>query len=220
MRIINCRQGSDEWHALRARPTASEFGKFITAARGDFSKQSEGYAAKIVAKRLGVYAEAPPSFWMDWGTEQEPNAKYLYTQKSGKEIIEAGFIMPDHTDAYGGSPDGLIGDDGMIEIKCPAPETLIGIHADGVMPIQHKPQVQGLLMISGREWCDFLAYHPELTPFKIRVYPDIKYQAKMAVALLLLLQDIERIESKVKRCNHHIVSQVSTEKYRGEMIDD
>ncbi len=211
MRIIQCRQQTEEWEQWRNRPTASEFHKFCTPARGEYASQATAYAAKIVAKRLGVYTEPPPSFWMEWGMEHEPNAKYAYTQATGREITEAGFILPDGTDAYGGSPDGLVDDDGMIEIKCPAPETLIAYHAAGTLPMGYKPQVQGLLLISGRAWLDFFAFHPELTPFLLRIEPDKAYQAKIAECLLQLLQDIQQIESKVQKMRHQLVS-VSTAK--------
>lgn len=206
MRIINCVQGSEEWERWRNRPTASEFSSFITPAKGDYSAQATAYAAKIVAKRLGVYVEPPPSFWMTWGMENEANAKHAYTEQTGREIQDVGFILPDHTDAFGGSPDGLVGDDGIIETKCPAPETLISYHAAGVLPIQYRAQVQGLLLISGRQWCDFFAFHPELTPFLLRVEPDIEYQTKIAESLLKLLEEIQQIEAKVGRQYHKLVS--------------
>ncbi len=206
MRVIDCRQQTEEWERWRNRPTASEFGKFCTPARGDYSSQATAYAAKIVAKQLGVYTEAPPSFWMEWGTEQEPNARHAYTQQTGREVVEAGFIVPDETDSYGGSPDGLVGDDGLLEIKCPAPETLITYHADGVLPSQYRPQVQGLLLISGRPWLDFFVFHPQLTPFLLRVEPNEKYQTKLAGCLLQLLQEITALKDKVERMQHDLVS--------------
>ncbi len=206
MRIIHCLQQSEEWERWRNRPTASEFHKFITPVKGEYASGATAYAAKIVAKRLGVYTEAPPSFWMEWGTEQEPNAKHAYTSETGRKVQDVGFILPDGTDAYGGSPDGLIEDDGMIETKCPAPETLIRYHAEGVLPLEYKPQIQGLLLISGRAWCDFYVFHPELTPFLLRVEPDEKYQAKIAGCLLLLLEEIESIQSRVTTMQHELVS--------------
>jgi hypothetical protein len=206
MRVIDCEQRSEEWDRWRNRPTASEFSSFITPAKGDYSKQSTAYAAKIVAKRLGVYVEPPPTFWMEWGTEQEPNAKHAYTLQTGCEITDVGFVLPDGTDAYGGSPDGLVGDDGLIEIKSPKPETLINYHASGILPGEYKPQIQGLLLITGRAWCDFFVFHPELTPFLLRVEADPKYQTKIAECLLLLLKEIARIEASVHRMQHELVS--------------
>ncbi|MFA6358666.1 MAG: lambda exonuclease family protein [Candidatus Omnitrophota bacterium] len=219
MRIINCLQQSEEWIRWRNRPTASEFDKFITPAKGQYSASATAYAAKIVAKRLGVYTEPPPTFWMQWGTEMEPNAKHAYTLQTGRAITDVGFIIPDNTDAYGGSPDGLVGDDGGIEIKCPAPETLIAWHADGELPLQHKPQVQGHLFISGRNWWDFYAFHPELTPFLLRVEPDEKYMAAIADGLLKLLREIARIEACVGRQRHEIVS-LGTQQDKVRFTDD
>lgn len=206
MRIIECEQQSEQWDRWRNRPTASEFAKFITPAKGGYSAMATAYAAKIVAKRLGVYTEPPPTFWMEWGIEHEPNAKHAYTLATGREIKDVGFVLPDNTDAYGCSPDGLIGDDGQIQIKCPAPETLIAYHAGGVLPLVHKPQVQGELFITGREWSEFYVWHPELTPFCLRVEPDEEYHAKLAVCLLKLLQEIKRIESHVSKMRHTLVS--------------
>lgn len=211
MRIIECEQRSEEWERWRNRPTASEFGSFVTPAKGGYSSQATKYAAKIVAKRLGVYVEPPPTYWMEWGIEQEPNAVHAYQKQTGRTVEKAGFILPDNTDAYGGSPDGLVGDDGLLEIKCRAPETLIMYHAMGALPVQDRPQVQGLLLISGRAWCDFYAFHPELTAFLLRVPADPQYQTKIANCLLLLLDEIRQLESRVKRCNHEIVAPTQTD---------
>ncbi len=210
MRKIDCRQGTDEWDAWRNRPTASEFGKFCTPARGDYGAAASTYAAKIVAKQLGLYTEPPPSYWMEWGMEHEPNARHAYTQQTGRDVEEVGFILPDHTDSYGGSPDGLVGDDGLLEIKCPAPETLISYLPDEdedlVLPVQYRPQTQGLLLISGRAWLDFFVFHPKLEPLLLRVEPDVKYQEKIAAGLLLVLKEIKYRKSKMQRMDHTLVS--------------
>ena len=212
MRIVpNCQQQTEKWDRWRARPTASEFHNVISAVRGEYSASATAYAAKIVAKRCGVYTEPPPSFWMEWGIEQEPNAKAAYTRQTGREITDVGFVLPDATDAYGCSPDGLVGDDGGFEAKCPKPETLIAYHAAGVLPKDYKQQIQGSLFISGRKWWDFFVFHPELTPFLLRVEPDLEYHAKMAKCLLTLLQQIESIESKVQKMRHQLVSLGTTQ---------
>ena len=134
---------------------------------------------------------------MQWGTDNEEFARADYELLTGVAVEQVGFAMPDHTDAYGCSPDGLVGDDGIVEIKCPAPETLIRYHAHGVLPDQYRPQVQGQLFRTGREWCDLFVWHPDLKPFHIRVEPDLKYQEKIAQCLLQLLQEIKQIEERV-----------------------
>lgn len=143
---------------------------------------------------------------MEWGTEHEPNAKHWYRKQHDVDVREVGFVLPDMTDAYGGSPDGLVGDDGLIEIKCPSPETLILYHANGEFPVDYRPQVQGLLMLTGRKWCDFVAWHPGLTPFVVRVEPDVKYHGAIVECLAKLLEEIGRIEAVVHRENHELVS--------------
>jgi hypothetical protein len=199
-RIVDCIQGSEEWDRLRARPTASNFYRIISPAKGEYSRASASeYASEIVAKRLSVFTEPPPSFWMEWGTENEPSALASYEADNGVAVRKVGFVMPEFTDAYGGSPDGLVGDDGLLEIKCPKPETLIQYHAAGVLPDKYKPQVQGLMMITGLPWCDFYAWHPELAAFQVRVEADYDYHKKIAVALEKLLWEIKNVESCVKR---------------------
>lgn len=213
MRIVCERQQTEEWDRWRNRPTASEFGKFCTPVKGEYSSQATAYAAKIVAKRLGVYTEPPPTFWMEWGTEHEPNAKHAYMKETGRRIHDVGFVLPDGTDAYGCSPDGLVGPDGDplrvdggLEIKCTAPETLIAYHDNEVLPVKHRPQVQGSLLITGLPWWDFYAWHPELTPFLLRVEPDKEYQANIANGLLQLLHDIERLEKLVPKMQHELIA--------------
>ena len=136
---------------------------------------------------------------------------------TGLPVTEVGFVLPDHTDAYGCSPDGLVGDDGVLEIKCPAPETLICYHANGTLPDQYRPQVQGQLLVTGRPWCDFFAFHPELTPFLLRVEADENYQAAIARCLLLLLDEIAALQTKVRCMSHRLISPLqSTVRFKDE----
>lgn len=189
MRIIDCIQGSEEWERLRHRPTCSNFAKLVTPERGQLSTQYKGYVGTIVAKRLGVYSPPPPTFWMEWGTEHEPLALSSY----GRDVHRVGFIESD-CGRWGGSPDALVEDEtgkGGVEIKCPAPETLIGYHIRGEMPKEYKPQIQGLLLLTGRAWWDFYAWHPGLTPFTLRVEPDLTYHAA-------LLEAIDKVDSLIQ----------------------
>lgn len=204
MRIKDCIQGSDKWHAWRMRPTASNFDKICTPAKGEISASCGGYAAEIVAKELGVYDEPMPTFWMDWGNEHEPDAIKAYEKMTGLETQIVGFVLPDGTDQYGGSPDALVGSDGGLEVKCPKPETLLAWKTAGKLPLKHKAQVQGNLLITGREWWDFFVYHPGLEPFLFRVYPDIKYQANLLTAMTEFLA----ILRKCRAANAGVMMQV------------
>jgi hypothetical protein len=198
-KIWDVAQGSEEWDQLRARPTASNFGRIVSPARGDYSASAVEYAAEIVSKRMGLYTPPPPSYWMEWGTSNEPLAIAAYEEANGVTVERVGFVTPLYTDVYGGSPDGLIGVSGLIECKCPKPETLLQYHAAGVCPDIYKPQIQGLLLVTRLPWADFWAWHPGLTPFQTRVYADDGYQVKIAKAIYKLLEEVERIEQSVKR---------------------
>ena len=134
--------------------------------------------------------------------ENEENAIASYERRERISVERVGFILPSGTDNYGGSPDGLVGGDGLLETKCPKPETVIRYHADGGMPVEHRPQVQGLLLISGRKWCDFYAWHPQLEPYIWREPADLDYQAKLLVALdefIVIFREISERVSKLER---------------------
>ena len=207
MRIFNCLQNSEEWDRLRSgRPTASKFGCIVTPAKGQYSTQSVGYACELIAQRLGVYTEPPPSFWMEWGTEHEPIAVTAYEAITGRTTQTVGFVTPDDTDAFGGSPDRFIMDDGepirLLEVNCPKPETLLGYHIEGKLPDQYRAQVQGLLWITGLQVADFFAWHPELSPFLLEVERDEAYITAISKAMAKFLGELARMEQLVKRHDH------------------
>lgn len=184
MRIVDVIQGSEAWDDLRRGvPTASNFSRIVNPAKADLSTSWQKYAAELIADKLRVRVPPPPSSWMEHGSEQEDYALAAYTAITGRQIERVGFVLPDTHDRFGCSPDGLVGENGLIEAKCPMPETLIGYHAEGVLPNEYKPQVMGQLLITGRDWCDFVGYHPQLKPFILRVERDDKYIAKLWLAL-------------------------------------
>lgn len=207
MRVIDCEQGSEQWEVFRmTRPTASQFGRIIQSKRGKLSKSYRDYACELVAKQIGVYVETQPNYWMEWGTEHEPLAIQDYCQRMNVEAERVGFVLPDDTDDYGGSPDALLCNrKGLLEVKCPKPETLIRYHWDGELPDDYIAQVQGLLLITGCEWCDFFAWHPELQPFRIRVEPDEEYHESMREALSEFCEALRELTEKVSKAGVHVI---------------
>ena len=195
MLVSNFEQGSSEWLQSRlGKPTASNFGKLITPT-GKPSTSAEGYINELIAQRItGELPEFYTNAAMERGNELEPAAKALYEFINGVEVVQVGLCLHDTLDC-GASPDGLIGVDGGIEIKCPLPNTHIAYLREGVVPGKYIPQIQGCLWITGREWWDFMSYHPAMEDLIVRVERDNEYIKKLADQVERAV-DIIKTESK------------------------
>jgi len=198
MRLIECEQGSEEW--LKARlgvPSASNFSKLITM-KGTLSTQAKAYVDALVAEAItgeSTYVKVTDA--MQRGTELEPYARERYFYETGNSVEEVGFCLHDDYQA-GASPDGLIGEDGGLEIKCPLGGTMVSYLRVGRLPSKYWQQVQGCLHITGRKWWDFMAYHPDMKPLIVRVERD---EAFIAALDALLIDVVKEIESLVKQCS-------------------
>ena len=179
MRIDQNEQGSPEWLAARLGiPSASMFAKLVTT-KGIWSASADAYINQLVAERLtGEREEVFQSHHMLRGTELEPDARDLYSLMNDAEVTEVGFCLHDTLSA-GCSPDGLVGAEGGLEIKAPAPATHVEYLRGGVLPSKYKQQVMGCLWITGREWWDFVSYHPTMKPLIVRVERDEEYIAAL-----------------------------------------
>lgn len=195
MRVSNLEQGSPEWLQSRlGKPTASNFGKLITPT-GKPSTSAEGYINELIAQRItGELPEFYTNEAMARGNELEPSAKALYEFTTGFDVVEVGLCLHDEFEC-GASPDGLVGDEGAIEIKCPLPHTHVSYLRAGDVPGKYIPQIQGCLWITGREWLDFMSYHPAMEDLIVRVYRDEAYIKKLADAVIRAVAQIE-IETK------------------------
>lgn len=169
LQVFNCEQGSPEWFACRAGiPTASQFATVMASGRGGAdSKTRRKYMLTLAGEILtGTVQDGYSNAHMERGSAMEPDARNAYALIHGAELVQVGFCR--RGDA-GASPDSLIGDDGLLEIKTKLPHLQIECLIDGVMPAEHVKQVQGQLWITGRKWCDFVSYWPGLPLFCIRV---------------------------------------------------
>lgn len=179
MQIIrDIEQGSEEWLQLRLGvATASNFDKIITAT-GKESTTLPKYALELATQCL--LTEPEPTYKneaMQRGNDLEPIAKQAYAEQTLQFVEEITMFKSDCGD-FGYSPDGLIGDDGLLEIKCPQATTHAKYLLDNKMPTDYWQQVQGGLWVSGHKWCDFVSFHPnfkEKKLFIIRVERDEKY---------------------------------------------
>lgn len=172
-------QGSEEWHAARCGLlTASEMKLIITPTLKIADNEKEKtHLYELMAQRITQYVE--PSYVGDdmlRGMEDEIDARALY-HKHYAPVEECGFITNSKFGfTIGGSPDGLVGDGGMLECKSRRQKFQVQTIADGLMPSDYLLQVQTMLLISEREWCDFVSYSGGLPMVTIRVFPDMKVQ--------------------------------------------
>jgi len=173
------------WSMRRGRPTASSFDKIITASTGKPSGGMKKYAAQLIADmhelHPPVITERPMSAAMRHGSECEPEARRWYTMETGRAVQQVGGCLSD-CGRFWCSPDGLVGDDGALELKCPQLNTHAEYLIDGGLPDEYRPQVHGQLVVTGRAWVDFVSYAPGMNPLLVRVTPD-EYTDKLRACL-------------------------------------
>lgn len=199
MQILQIQQGSDEWLQARlGKPTASRFGDIITPDKGDKSKTYTTYLYELLGELLaGDRDEVYRSQWMDRGNELELQAREKYEFLKDITIETVGIVFNDDL-TIGASPDGLIGNNAGIEIKCPKSSTIVKYMLEDRLPLIYKPQVQGNLWICEREYWDFIAYHPNTNMFISRVYRDDEYIKKMDTYLNEFVDELKTKHEKLK----------------------
>lgn len=157
-------QGSPEWFAARAgKVTASRVADVIAKTKSGYSTSRQNYAAELLCERLtGVCAPGFSNDAMRWGQEQEPFARQAYERKYGVEVYEVGFVDHPEIAMSGASPDGYVGEQGLIEIKAPNTATHLDTLLNDKVPAKYVTQIQWQLACTGREWCDFASFDPRL----------------------------------------------------------
>jgi putative phage-type endonuclease len=195
MKIYNCQQGSEEWYKIRLGcVTATGFSQVLNKKTG-----RKTYTMKLLAERMtGVWDEAYHNKFMDDGIEREPFARQQYEITTGDKVQQVGFVKSD--EETGVSPDGFVGDDGMIEIKCPLASTHCKYIIDNRLPAVYRPQVQGQLWICGRQWVDFVSYNPYMRAQKlwwVRVGRDEEYIKELAKETKKFLAELRELEKSI-----------------------
>ncbi len=201
--IENIEQGTPGWLELRlGKVTASKFKDVMTNGRGGKpSATAKTYMIKLVAEILR--GESLPFFENDamrWGTETEPQARAMYELKNDVEVKEVAFV--ELNEFVGVSPDGLVGNDGLLEIKCPNTETQIKRFLDNTgLPKDYESQVQGQLWVTGRKWCDFVSFDPRIdvdaSYIQTRVYRDEEYIAELEKKVSIFVEEMKEIINKL-----------------------
>jgi putative phage-type endonuclease len=190
-------QRSDEWFAARiGKVTASRVADVIAKTKTGFSASRENYMAQLVCERLtNQKADGFTNSAMQWGTETEPLARLSYEVANNVLVDEVGFVPHPSIIMAGASPDGLVGDDGLLEIKCPNTATHIETLLSRTVPGKYNTQMQFQMACTGRSWCDFVSFDnrlpAELQLFVKRVPRDNMYIRLMEEEIVKFLNELD-----------------------------
>ena len=196
-------QRTPEWFAARlGKVTASRVADVMARTKTGESASRKNYLAELVVERLtGRPTEGFTNAAMQWGTDTEPQARAAYEMETGQAVTEVGFV--DHPDLFAGaSPDGLVGDDGLIEIKCPNTATHIDTVLSGEIPAKYVTQMQWQMACTGRQWCDFVSFDPRL-PGKLQLFVkrcprDNEAIEKMEAEVATFLKEVSDKETALR----------------------
>lgn len=206
MKVVDFPQGSAEWANARAgKVTASRVDDVLSRAR---DRKSEGatrrkYKAQIVAEILTGKPQEGRFFnkAMEDGIENEPFACGTYEAKHAF-VDRVGFVLHPTIERAGASPDGLVGDKGLVEFKCPEPQTHLAYLLEGVVPSDYEPQMLWEMACTGREWVDFVSYcdlFPEHQLFVVRFNRDEARIRQITAEVTQFLNEVDEIIARLKQ---------------------
>lgn len=194
MQVIDCEQGTSEWHQARLGiPTASMFATVMAKGEG---KTRATYMYKLAGEIItGEPMEGFTNAHMERGKEMEGDARQTYAFMHDVEPEIIGFIR---SGQKGCSPDSIIGANGMLEIKTKLPHLQIEVILRGDLPPEHRAQCQGNLWVAEREWIDFASYWPKMPLFVTRVHRDEEYISRLSAAVDAFNDELAALVAKVQ----------------------
>jgi len=197
-------QRTAEWFTARCgKATASRIADIVAKTKSGWGASRANYAAQLVAERLtGTPTEGFSNAAMQWGTETEPEARQAYCFRQDVDVMEVGFVDHPVIAMSGASPDGLIGGDGLLELKCPQTATHIATLLGQSVPTKYIHQIQWQIACTGRQWCDFASYDPRLPEsmrlFVQRVHRDEEMIAQLEMDVGDFLREIGETVSQLR----------------------
>lgn len=198
-------QGSPEWFAARCGfVTASRVADLIAKTKSGWGASRANYMAQLIAERLtGTVAESFTSTATQWGTDTEPEARVAYEFYGNVEVEQTGFVPHPTIGNSGASPDGLVGADGLVEIKCPNTATHIDTLLGQKVPAKYETQMAWQMACTGRKWCDFVSYDPRLPEsmrmFVRRVHRDDARIAELEAMVVEFLRELDAKVSELRK---------------------
>ena len=193
-------QRSPEWYAVRLGKVTGSQVSAVLAKRDSATRAN--YLSELVVERLtGQQAEFFMNDAMQHGIDTEPQARMAYEAHKGVLVDEIGFVNHAAISNFGCSPDGLVGLDGLIEIKCPNTATHIDTLLGGEIAKKYYDQMQWQMACTGRSWCDFVSFDPrmpeELQLFIKRIPRDDKYLAELEGEVIQFLKEVDEKVNKL-----------------------
>jgi len=205
----NIEQRTDDWYAARlGKVTASRVEDVIAKTKTGYSASREKYMAQLVVERItNKKADSYTNAAMQWGIDQEQYARAAYEARNEVFVDEVGFVPHPRIEMAGASPDGLVGDDGMVEIKCPETQTMIDTLLTGKVPSKYFAQMQFQMACADRSWCDYVVFDPRMPEkaqlFVKRIDRDDAYIAQIESEIKVFLNEVTE---KVAKLNQLIES--------------
>jgi len=184
-------QRSEEWFAIRlGKVTASRVADVIAKTKSGYSTSRANYMAELLCEQLtGKKGDFFQTAAMAWGTNTEPMARAAYEAAEGALVVEVGFVSHPTIQMAGASPDGLVDDDGLVEIKCPNTATHIDTMMTQTVPGKYITQMQWQMACTDREWCDFVSFDPRM-PDHLQLF--IKHVPRDDEMIIELEREVER----------------------------
>ena len=203
-------QRTPEWFSARlGKVTASRIADIIAKTKTGYSASRANYMAEMICERLtGMQGASYSNAAMAWGTETEPMARAAYEGAVGSLVIETGFVPHANIEMSGASPDGLVGDDGLVEIKCPMTATHIETLLGQSVPAKYVTQMQWQMACTGRKWCDFVSFDPRMPEnmqiFVKRVGRDEVLIASLETEVIQFLKELDLKITQLKEVSSGI----------------
>lgn len=198
-------QGSPEWIAARlGRCTASRVADVLAKIKTGEAAARRNYRMQLVVERLtGTPTESYISPAMQWGMDNEPQARMAYEVSQDILVEQVGLVEHPAIPMFAASPDGLVGDDGLLELKCPLTATHVEWMLAGKVPSEHRAQLLAQLSCTGRQWVDFVSFDPRLPEnmrlFRVRMERDSEEIAGVEAEVRQFLAEVNEMVERLRK---------------------
>ncbi len=197
-------QNTAAWHENRlGKVTASRVFDIMPGKKGGYLASRKKYMLELLAERItGVELDNVVSKAMQWGTDTEPLARSAYEAWTGNIVTEVGFIEHPTIPSFGASPDGLIGDHGGLELKCPTQTTHLEVMSTGVINPRYIYQMHVGMMCTGREWWEYVDYDPRMPEFaqyySLIIKSSESFSAQIETEVRKFITELDAMEKQIR----------------------